>query len=509
MAWLRTILLLFAVTATLEAANILILAPMPLYSHTFAFIAIFKELAVRGHNVTFVSPFPLKDPPPNWRDVEVGNVPWSAQSIKDMMHGPYHFYLALNDFCKTLMEKVFQEKLFMEFLENDTTKYDLLFLESHFCQEPLIAISHKKNIPAITFQAMGLTPWYSFLSGNEVSLHLQPNMRSPYTNRMDFVQRLRNFFINVFELCIHYYHYIPHQQALMDKYIKYPGYENRPPLLDMLRNTSLTLMDYHFSVGYPEPLLPNAIPVGGLSAKVGAELPQEFKTILDNAKDGVVYLNFGSVLKSNEIPEKLFETVLAAMGELNHTVLMKWDQENLPNKPKNVLIRKWYPQPGILAHPNTRIFITHAGLHGITEAPSAGVPVLCVPFFADQEYNSRYAEQAGFGITLLPDELTKENMVNSVVKISNDPRYKENAVTRSKILHDRPTPPIDSAIYWIEYVIRHNGAKHLRPARNDLSLYEVLGIDIALFIFSIVASPILLFILLRKIKAKGTKAKKD
>lgn len=64
------------------------------------------------------------------------------------------------------------------------------------------------------------------------------------------------------------------QQALMDKYIRYPGYEKRPPLLDMLRNTSLTLMDYHFSVGYPEPLLPNAIPVGGLSAKIGAEIPQ-------------------------------------------------------------------------------------------------------------------------------------------------------------------------------------------------------------------------------------------
>lgn len=135
----------------------------------------------------------------------------SAESIKEMMIGTYHFYLALNDFCKTLMEKVFQDKLFMDFLEYDTTKYDVLFLESHFCQEPLIAISHKQNIPAITFQAMSLTPWYSFLSGNEVSLHLQPNLRSPYTNRMNFLQRLRNFFINVFELCMHYYDYIPHQ----------------------------------------------------------------------------------------------------------------------------------------------------------------------------------------------------------------------------------------------------------------------------------------------------------
>lgn len=90
-------------------------------------------------------------------------------------------------------------------------------------------------------------------------------------------------------------------------------------------------------------------------------------------------------------------------------------------------------------------------------------------------------------------------------------RYKENAVTRSKILHDRATPPIDSAIYWTEYVIRHKGAKHLRPARNDLSLYEVLGIDIALFIFSVAASPVLLLIIISSLlrKRRAAKAKKD
>nr|XP_014272070.1 UDP-glucuronosyltransferase 1-6 isoform X1 [Halyomorpha halys] len=509
MAVIPTILLLCFLAAPMEAANILILAPMPLYSHTYAFIAIFKELAIRGHNVTFVSPYPLKDPPPNWRDVEVELHLYSAQSIKDMVAaGGYGFPLTLVDFCETLMEKVFQDKLFMDFLEHDKTKYDVLLLESHFCVEPLIAISHKLNIPAITFQAMGHSTWYEFLTGGEVSFHLQPNMRSPYTNRMTFFQRLDNFFINLFDLCVNYYWYIPHQQALMDKYIRYPGYEKRPPLLDMLRNTSLTLMDYHFSVGYPEPLLPNAIPVGGLSAKVGAELTKEFQTIMDNAKEGVVYLNFGSVLRSTIIPEGMLETALSAMGELNYTVFMKWDQENIPNTPKNVLVRKWYPQPGILAHPNLRIFITHAGLHGITEAAGAGVPVLCVPFFADQEYNSRYAEQAGFGITLLRNEFTKENVVNSVVKIINDPRYKENAVTRSKILHDRPRSTYDDAMYWIEYVIRHKGAKHLRSARNDLSLYQFLGIDIALFLFSVVALPIFLLMVLFGRK-KETKAKKD
>lgn len=66
----------------------------------------------------------------------------------------------------------------------------------------------------------------------------------------------------------------------MDKYFKYPGSETRPPILSMLRNVSLVLADYHMSVGYAEPLLPNTIPVGGLSLKNGDKLPKVSSSIL-------------------------------------------------------------------------------------------------------------------------------------------------------------------------------------------------------------------------------------
>lgn len=37
-------------------------------------------------------------------------------------------------------------------------------------------------------------------------------------------------------------------------------------------------------------------------------------------------------------------------------------------------------------------------------------------------------------------------------------------MTLSEQYRDRPMAPLDTAVYWTEYVIRHKGARHLRSA---------------------------------------------
>jgi glucuronosyltransferase len=53
------LLLLYAVCST-EAARILRIFPTPSISHQLPFQAIMKALAARGHQVTVISPNPLK-----------------------------------------------------------------------------------------------------------------------------------------------------------------------------------------------------------------------------------------------------------------------------------------------------------------------------------------------------------------------------------------------------------------------------------------------------------------
>jgi len=65
----------------------------------------------------------------------------------------------------------------------------------------------------------------------------------------------------------------------------------------------------------------------------------------------------------------------------------------------------------------------------------------------------------------------------------------------SAISKDEPESSLNRAMWWTEYVIRHNGAKHLRSAALDLAWYQHLLLDVAAFVFLLVAITVLILYL--------------
>lgn len=57
-------------------------------------------------------------------------------------------------------------------------------------------------------------------------------------------------------------------------------------------------------------------------------------------------------------------------------------------------------------------------------------------------------------------------------------RFGEAARRASSILRDNPMPIMDKAVFWIEYVIRHKGAPHLRTTANDLYWFQYYLLDV-------------------------------
>lgn len=47
------------------------------------------------------------------------------------------------------------------------------------------------------------------------------------------------------------------------------------------------------------------------------------------------------------------------------------------------------------------------------------------------------------------------------------------AKAKSKLLKDNPVEALEHSVWWIEYVLRHQGARHLRSAAQDLAFYEL------------------------------------
>lgn len=54
----------------------------------------------------------------------------------------------------------------------------------------------------------------------------------------------------------------------------------------------------------------------------------------------------------------------------------------------------------------------------------------------------------------------------------------ENAKTTSEVFKDRPLSPAEQVVYWTEYVIRHNGAPHLKSHAINLTWYQYYLLDV-------------------------------
>lgn len=202
------------------------------------------------------------------------------------------------------------------------------------------------------------------------------------------------------------------------------------------------------------------------------------KLFIESAKHGVVYFSLGSNLKSSQLPLETREFLLKTFSTLKQKVMWKWEDENLPGKPDNVLISKWFPQDDILAHPNVRVFITHGGLLSTTEATYYGVPLIGIPIFGDQTLNMAKTEKAGFGVQVAYPNLTEQSITWALHEVLDNVKYTENAKTVSDRFRDKQNEPLKSAIYWVEYVARHKGALHLKSSGQDLTFIQYHNLDV-------------------------------
>lgn len=85
-------------------------------------------------------------------------------------------------------------------------------------------------------------------------------------------------------------------------------------------------------------------------------------------------------------------------------------------------ISKWLPQQDVLRHKNIKLFITQGGLQSLEEAISCRVPLLAIPFFADQVNNADRVVSLGIGQQLDFGALTKEVLKSAILEVIGNER---------------------------------------------------------------------------------------
>ncbi|XP_018334032.1 2-hydroxyacylsphingosine 1-beta-galactosyltransferase [Agrilus planipennis] len=459
-----------------SSANILAIFHAPSKSHHNLAVKYLRPLAERGHHITLASPHVLKNPPKNWRDVVFKDLG------KDVMtDGKIMYKMAgMSSYMKEIITGTIGARFTSQFLEhpafqdllNLKDQFDVIIIE-RFMNDALLGLVHHFKAPYIWFGSMGYSRWTNDLIGNPGSPAYIPDLFLDYTSNMNLWQRFHNTFFFCFAQLHTYFSAWPQQEKLYEKY--FPG---APKMKDLYYNASLVFLNTHVSIKYAVPSVPNMIEIGGYHVTPPESLPKDLKDYFDNAPNGVIYFSLGSVVQGKDMPEETRDAILRVFSNLKQKVLWKWEADVTFKVPSNVKFEKWLPQNDLLAHPNLKLFITHGGLLSTIEAVYHGVPLLTLPVFAEQLMNAAETEEYGYGLQLPFAKFDEEKFKQLLTEILNNPKYKNNVQTRSKILKDQETTPIDRAIFWTEYVIRHKGAPHLRSVTLNLKWYQYLLIDV-------------------------------
>ncbi|XP_063696226.1 UDP-glycosyltransferase UGT5-like [Culicoides brevitarsis] len=487
------LLLILGFLGEISPYKILLLAPFPPPSHYLWISHFTKALLDRGHHVTAITSNHAKFKHRNLTEVVV-NPPFDGPKylpMKDIFDMRYdndweNLWLYWRAGLMTT-EHALQTSVVQKFIQRED-HFDLVLSEQFF-QESFLMFAYKFDCPIVTIGTLGYSDFMDRAMGFHSPWATVPHSTLPYSSEMTFWERTYNVMMSLADAVLREWYYYPKQEHLAQTYFKFLK-QRRGPLpsvRELEKNISAMLINTHFSINPPRPLMPGQINVAGAHIHPPNPLPEDIQTFLDGARNGVILFSLGSIIQSKEMPISKMRTFANVFKTLKQRVIMKYEDNMLPSVSPNVMAVKWLPQADILAHPNVILFITHGGIFGSQEAIYHGVPMLFIPFYGDQFRNALRAERDGYGLTLPWNEISASTLREKLNDLLGHTGYKEKAVEVSKLFRDNPMPVMEQAMYTIEYVIRNNGALHWKSGGIKLAWWQHQLWDVYFFLSVVIA----------------------
>ncbi|XP_055841019.1 UDP-glucosyltransferase 2-like [Episyrphus balteatus] len=483
------------------SANILGLMPIVSPSHHVWNSVLMHRLGELGHNVTVLS---VDIPKPNEKipksvhyiHLEKGYSIYDQGDVKLDINefikcGPFKGINLFNDAVLTMAEVSLDSKGFQQLLNYpDSFKFDLVIHDYTMGPFLLPFLEKFNNPPSIGMSAYHNPPITMDYMSNPYFPAYVPFPSTTFKTEMNFWQRLENTLLIIYETGYRRLLTTPKLDAMARKYFPF----DFPHIDELGKRTAVALVNSHPATNYVEPLPPNVIEVGGMQILDPKPLPNDLAEFMNKSTNGAVFFSFGTNMKPQDFTEEQVRTILNAMAELSqYNFMWKFDVKYLKEKiPKNVIIRTFYPQRDVLAHPNLKAFVTHCGGLSSHEATWRGVPMVGVPLFVDQHRNIQQSIQAGIAVKLDFITMTTKDIVNAIKKVIEDPQMRENARRKAIQYRDRPMKPLDTAVWWVEYVLRNPDPSHLRSPAHKLNIFEAISLDCLSFILLVIIASILL-----------------
>ncbi|XP_061658899.1 UDP-glucuronosyltransferase 1-2-like isoform X2 [Syngnathoides biaculeatus] len=301
---------------------------------------------------------------------------------------------------------------------------------------------------------------------------------SGLTDKMDFFQRVKNVFFYALVILQQRILIEPIYSALCRKHI-HGGCD----INSLLQQADIWLFRTDFVFDFPRPTMPNVIYIGGFQCRAARPLPGHLEDFVQTAGEhGVVVMSLGTLVDA--MPESDAKEIAAVFARLPQKVIWRYKGPRPSTLGNNTMMVDWMPQKDLLGHPQTKVFVAHGGTNGLQEAIFYGVPVLGIPLFFDQFDNLVRLEHRGAAKIVDLVDLTRDFEAGLNEVLSQD-SYRRNMRRLSDLHRDQPMTAMDRAIFWVEYVMRHKGAPHLRTGAYEMPWYAYYGVDVAVLLLAI------------------------
>ncbi|GKB48086.1 7-deoxyloganetin glucosyltransferase-like protein [Tanacetum coccineum] len=202
-----------------------------------------------------------------------------------------------------------------------------------------------------------------------------------------------------------------------------------------------------------------------IKSNLWVEDPKCLKWLDDKEPLSVIYVNFGSITVMTH--QQLIEFCWGlAKSNLSFLWIIRPDlvigesailpPEFLTETSDRGLLASWCPQEQVLSHPSIGGFLTHSGWNSTIESISSGVPMICWPFFADQQPNCWWSCNKWKIAMEIDNDVKSDEVSKLVIELMNGEKGKEmrkNAIDWKNKAHDACSSPSGSSMANLEKLI--------------------------------------------------------